>query len=72
MRVSEFWRLMDDEFGAARAAVEADSLHLPGLDATAREALSAGVDPRAVWRAVCELNDSPAERRLGRDVPPTR
>lgn len=72
MRVSEFWRLMEDEFGSARAGVEADSLHLPGLDATATAALAAGVDPRRVWQAVCELYEIPPERRLGRDLPPRR
>ena len=72
MRVSEFRRLMDEEFGPGRAGIVADSLHLPGLDTTATAALAAGVDPRAVWLAVCDLHDVPPERRLGRDVPPTR
>ncbi|MDY6055117.1 DUF3046 domain-containing protein [Micrococcus sp.] len=70
MRVSEFTRLMSEEFGPARAGVVADSLHLPGLDTTASCALASGVDPREVWLAVCELHDIPEERRLGRDIPP--
>ncbi|MCK6090593.1 MAG: DUF3046 domain-containing protein [Micrococcaceae bacterium] len=72
MRVSEFQRLMDEEFGPGRAGLVADSLHLPGLDTTATAALAAGVDPRRIWLAVCELHDIPEERRLGRDVPPKR
>lgn len=70
MRVSEFRRLMDDEFGPARAGLVEDTLHLPGLDRTAAEALAAGTDPRTVWLAVCDLHGIPAARRLGRDVPP--
>ena len=35
-------------------------------------ALAAGVDPRRVWLAVCDLHEIPQERRLGRDVPPKR
>lgn len=72
MRVSEFRRLMDEEFGPARAGLVADSLDLPGLDTTATAALAAGVDPRRVWLAVCDLHDVPPARRLGRDVPPRR
>lgn len=72
MRVSEFWRLMEDEFGPARAALEAESLELPGLDRSAVVALAEGVEPRRVWHAVCELHGVPPERRLGRDVPPRR
>lgn len=70
--MTEFQRLMEDEFGPARAGLVADSLHLPGFDATASEALAAGADPKDVWRAVCDLHEIPAERRLGRDGPPTR
>ena len=72
MRESEFWRRMNDEFGEARAAMAADSLHLPGLDVTAVQALASGVDARVVWEAVCDLHGVPASRRLGRDVPPKR
>ena len=72
MRESEFRRLMDEEFGPARAGLVADSLHLPGLDTTATAALAAGVDPRRVWLAVCDLHEIPQERGLGRDVPPKR
>ena len=72
MRASEFRRLMEEEFGPARAGLMADTLHLPGFDATASDALATGADPREVWLAVCEVNGVPEERRLGRDVPPTR
>lgn len=70
MRLSEFHRLMAEEFGSARAEVISDTLVLPTLGSTAREALDAGTDPRTVWLDVCELQGVPAERRLGRDIPP--
>ncbi len=72
MRRSEFTRLVEEEFGRARGPVIVDSLNLPGLDCTGAEALSRGVDPRTVWLAICDLQDVPEERRLGRDIPPKR
>ncbi|QCU78498.1 DUF3046 domain-containing protein [Citricoccus sp. SGAir0253] len=70
MRLSEFRRLMDEEFGPANAGMIAASLVLPTLGTTADSALDAGWDPRRVWLDVCELQGVPEERRLGRDIPP--
>ena len=70
MRQSHFWTLLEDEFGSANAGVIASSLELPGLQATAQQALTNGVDPRTVWQAVCDLHDIPAARRLGKDQAP--
>ncbi len=70
MRQSHFWTLLEDEFGSANAGVIASSLELPGLKATAQDALAAGIDPRVVWKAVCDLHDIPTERRLGKDTAP--
>ncbi len=70
MRLSEFHRLVDEEFGGGRGSMMVDSLHLPGLHCTAAEALRAGIEPRRVWHALCDLNEVPESRRLGRDVPP--
>ena len=71
MRTSDFWRLMDDEFGSAYSRMLAQTLHLSGLgDRTPAEALGAGIEPRAVWIAVCDMQDVPEFRRLGRDVKP--
>ena len=64
MRQSHFWTLLDDEFGSANAGVIASSLELPGLNKTAEQALAAGVDPRIVWQAVCELHDNVVRRKL--------
>ncbi len=69
VRLSDFWRLMDDEFGAGYSRTLATSLVLSEVGGlTAAEALNKGVAPRAVWRAMCKMQDVPAERWLGRDI----
>ena len=71
MRISDFWRLMDDEFGAGYSRVLAADLVLTQVGGrTAQQALAEGVAPKTVWLAVCEMQDVPAERRLGRDIKP--
>ena len=71
MRISDFWRLMDDEFGSAYSRVLAADLVLTGLSGrTAQQALESGIDPKRVWLAVCDIQEVPQERRLGRDVRP--
>ena len=62
---------MDDEFGAGYSRVLAGSLVLAGVGGrTAEQALNAGIPPRQVWLAVCDVQDVPPERRLGRDIRP--
>ncbi|OFI36712.1 histidine kinase [Arthrobacter sp. SW1] len=69
MRISDFWRLMDDEFGSGYARVLAGTLVLAGVGGrTADQALAAGLEPRKVWLAICDVQDVPEERRLGRDI----
>lgn len=64
---------MDDEFGAGYSRVLSSTLVLAGVGGrTADQALAAGVSPRQVWLAVCDIQDVPPERRLGRDVQPRR
>lgn len=71
VRLSDFWRLMDDEFGSGYSRVLASELVLGDLGGrSARDALEAGVDPRKVWLAVCDKQDVPPSRRLGRDIAP--
>jgi hypothetical protein len=71
MRSSDFWRLMDDEFGERYSRTLARDLVVDQLgDRTAAEALDAGLDPKAVWEAVCRAQDVPRERWLGQDVKP--
>jgi hypothetical protein len=62
---------MDDEFGAGYSRVLSSSLVLAGVGGrTADQALGEGVPPRQVWLALCDVQDVPPERRLGRDVKP--
>jgi len=62
---------MDDEFGAGYSRVLAADLVLTGLGGrTAVEALKAGIPPKSVWLAVCDMQDVPPQRRLGRDIKP--
>ncbi|MFJ4169116.1 DUF3046 domain-containing protein [Paenarthrobacter sp. NPDC089714] len=62
---------MDDEFGTGYSRVLAGSLVLAGVGGrTAVDALAAGFPPREVWIAVCDVQDVPLERRLGRDIKP--
>lgn len=62
---------MDDEFGSGYARVLASSLALTKLGGdTAEVALRRGVRPKAIWLEVCDMQDVPPERRLGRDLPP--
>ncbi len=69
MRLSEFWELVNEEFGPAYAASLARDHTLSSLGSrTATEALAAGVAPRAVWVALCDDMDVPSERRLGPDL----
>lgn len=71
MRISEFWRLMDDEFSPSYSRVLARDLVLSGVGGnTATDALRAGYDPREVWLEVCRVQDVPEARWLGRDIPP--
>jgi len=70
MRESRFWFLMEGEFGASYSHVLADSLVLSQYQMTAKQSLEAGVSPRDVWEAVCEQQDVPVDRRLGRDIAP--
>jgi len=69
VRLSEFWDLMNEEFGPAYAGSLARDHALSTLGSrTATEALAAGVAPRAVWVALCDDMDVPSERRLRPDL----
>ncbi|HET7477460.1 MAG TPA: DUF3046 domain-containing protein [Dermatophilaceae bacterium] len=69
MRQSEFWQLMEAEFGPAYARSLARDHVLGDLGhRSAQQALADGEAPRAVWLALCIDLDVPPERRLGRDV----
>lgn len=64
MRVTVFRRKMADEFGQIRAEMLATDHVFAGLGGrTVEQALSAGVDPKDIWRTVCETLEVPPERR---------
>jgi hypothetical protein len=68
--MSEFWVLIDAEFGPAqgRALVRDHVLGSLG-HRTPEQALAAGEDPRSVWAALCDDVQVPEERRWGSDEP---
>ena len=66
VRMSEFWTLVDGEFGAGRGRTLVRDHVLGALGhRTSAEALDAGEDPRTVWFALCDDLDVPQERRWG-------
>jgi hypothetical protein len=73
VRLSDFWRLMDDEFGAGYARSLARDHVLGALgNRTPAQALEAGIGPREVWLALCDDMDVPESRRLGKDHRPRK
>jgi hypothetical protein len=68
VRHSEFWQLLEDEFGASYAPTVARDVVVEALGGrTAEQALAAGARPREVWSALCDVMQVPADRRWGRD-----
>lgn len=64
MRHSELWDRLDQHLGGGYARVWADTQVLRGLGGrTVREALTAGEDPKIVWRAVHAALELPARER---------
>ncbi|MGH3435312.1 MAG: DUF3046 domain-containing protein [Sciscionella sp.] len=64
MRLTALRRQMAEEFGTVRAETLAAAHVFAQLEGrTVDEALDAGVPPKAIWRAVCEALEVPAERR---------
>ena len=64
MRYSEFWELVDEVFGPQVGRSLAADQVLGALgDRTAVGALTEGVEPRRVWRALCDAMDVPETQR---------
>jgi hypothetical protein len=64
VRLTYFRELMEAEFGAARAAaVSRDHVFAELEGRTVEQALEAGIEPREVWKVVCEAYDVPPARR---------
>lgn len=64
VRLTVFRGKMADEFGPIRAEMLASDHVFAGLGGrTVEQALTAGFDPKEIWRAVCETLEVPPERR---------
>ncbi|MGY2873760.1 hypothetical protein ACVW00_000950 [Marmoricola sp. URHA0025 HA25] len=64
MKHTEFWERLDHALGPAYARTWASMFVLTDLDGrTVDEALTAGVPPKQVWRAVWAALDLPARER---------
>lgn len=63
MRLTEFNELVENQFGAVRAASMLVDHVLTAFDGrTAAQAIEDGVDPRDVWRALCADFDVPRDQ----------
>jgi len=73
VRMSEFWSLVDEEFGRARGRTLVRDHVVGGLrHRTPQQALDDGEDPRSVWLALCVDLEVPPERHWGRLDDPRR
>ena len=64
MRLTEFWKRMDDRFGPVYAQSYASDQVISQLGSrTVRQALTDGEDAKTVWRAVCDATDAPPSER---------
>lgn len=70
MRLSDFQRMITEEFGEAAGEHLMLTMALTECNGlTATEALDAGFEPKTVWLALCRAKDVPESRWLGRDLP---
>ncbi|MFF7637883.1 DUF3046 domain-containing protein [Kitasatospora sp. NPDC008050] len=64
MRLTEFWRRMDEHFGVGYAQSFAHDHVMSELGGrTVQQALDAGWEARDVWRVVCQVMGVPAQLR---------
>lgn len=64
MRLTEFWRRMDEQFGPVYAQSVAKDYVLAGLgERTITQALADGEDAKVIWRAVCTAFNVPERLR---------
>jgi hypothetical protein len=63
---SEFLRALSDEFGEVMSYSVSRDVVIGRLgNRSAIEALDAGIEPKTVWAALCEVMDVPLQRRHG-------
>jgi Protein of unknown function (DUF3046) len=64
VRLTEFWRRMNAQFGEAYAQSVAKDFVFASLGGrTVERALADGVDTKAVWRAICDSFKVPENLR---------
>lgn len=64
VRLTEFWRRMDEQFGSVYAQSVAKDYVLDGLGGrTVVQALADGEDAKTIWRAVCAAFNVPERLR---------
>lgn len=64
VRRSDFWERMERHLGSAYADSWARDHVIAELDGrTVHQALEVGIDPKHVWRAVCDVLELPARER---------
>ncbi|RVW03760.1 DUF3046 domain-containing protein [Rhodococcus spongiicola] len=64
MRLTQFHDLVREEFGQVRGDSLLVDHVIPALGGkTAADAIEDGIDPRIVWRALCDEYDVPPQRR---------
>jgi hypothetical protein len=64
MRITVFRKLMTKEFGEVRADMLARDHVFSSLGGrTVDQALDVGLEPKEIWRAVCDVFEVPHERR---------
>ena len=64
MKHSEFYEAVEATFGSALGRSYVSDLYLASLGATARDALSAGVNPDEVWATLCAETGKLRRRRV--------
>lgn len=63
MRLTEFWRRMDETFGPHAESLAVDHVFSELGNRTVRQALADGDSTKDVWRAVCEGMEVPSSKR---------
>jgi Protein of unknown function (DUF3046) len=63
VRLTDFWRRMEERFGVGYAHSVSADYRLTQLGTTVDEALARGIETKDVWRAVCAEFDMPAHLR---------
>jgi len=70
VRSSEFWGLVDGEFGPAYGRTLVRDHVVAGLGhRTCERAIADGEPLRTVWQALCDEMDVPPSRRWGQEEP---